>query len=230
MNATHQTTPAALSLKAVTRRFSAGNRVVTVLDGLDLELADGERLAVMGASGSGKSTLLNLAAGMDRPDAGRVALAGRELAAIGEPALTRFRARHVGLVFQDFNLIDSMTVRENIELPLWLNGLDTAGGTVPDLADTLDIADLLARMPGQLSGGEKQRVAIARALVHGPGLVLADEPTGSLDEATASRVLDLFDRVTAERGCAMVLVTHNPEAAAVCDRKLRLHGGRLQAS
>lgn len=230
MNATHHTTPAALSLRAVTRRFSAGSRVVSVLEDLDLELADGERVAVMGASGSGKSTLLNLAAGMDRPDAGRVTLAGRELAAIAEPALTRFRARHVGLVFQDFNLIDSMNVGENIELPLWLNGLDPDREEVGKLAATLDIAGLLERMPGQLSGGEKQRVAIARALVHRPGLVLADEPTGSLDEATAGRVLGLFDRVTAERGCAMVLVTHNPEAAAVCDRQLRLHGGRLQAS
>nr|WP_220338283.1 ABC transporter ATP-binding protein [Wenzhouxiangella sediminis] len=218
----------ALILGGVTRRFSAGDRIVPVLDKLDLEVRRGERVAVMGASGSGKSTLLNLAAGMDRPDEGSVAVLGESLAAIPEPGLTRFRARHVGLVFQDFNLIDSMNVRENIALPLWLNGIDSGSGAAEALAETLGVAELLERMPGQLSGGEKQRVAIARALVHGPELLLADEPTGSLDEAAAGRVLALFDRVTAERGCALVLVTHNPDAAAVCDRRFQLRGGRLQ--
>ena len=217
----------ALVLSGVTRRFGAGDRVVPVLDRLDLEVRRGERVAVMGASGSGKSTLLNLAAGMDRPDEGSVAVLGESLAAIPEPGLTRFRARNIGLVFQDFNLIDSLDVRENIALPLWLNGLDRDSGAAEALAETLGVASLLERMPGQLSGGEKQRVAIARALVHGPELLLADEPTGSLDEAAAGRVLALFDRVTAERGCALVLVTHNPEAAAVCNRRYQLRAGRL---
>lgn len=221
-----QTSPA-LSLRGVTRRFSAGKRKVNVLDGLDLQLARGERIAVMGASGSGKSTLLNLAAGMDQPEHGRVQVLGQDLDELPEPALTRFRARNIGLVFQDFNLIDSLSVRENIELPLWLNGLDDQA-PIRSLAETLDITPLLARMPGQLSGGEKQRVAIARALVHDPELLLADEPTGSLDETSAERVLALFDRITRERGCALILVTHNPEAAAVCDRQYRLRGGRLR--
>lgn len=228
MDESSQTAAPALILEGVSRGFRAGDRKVQVLAGLDLEVAAGERVAVMGASGSGKSTLLNLAAGMDRPDAGHMRLMGEALDGITEPALTRFRARHVGLVFQDFNLIDSMSVRENIALPLWLNGFDEDDPQAGELARTLGIGDLLDRLPDQLSGGEKQRVAIARALVHGPGLLLADEPTGSLDEASAERVLALFDRVTAERGCALVLVTHNPQAAEICDRRLQLRGGSLQ--
>ncbi len=222
----------ALALRGVTRRFSTGERVVTVLDSLNLEIATGERVAIMGASGSGKSTLLNLAAGMDRPDEGLVQVLGETLGDLAEPGLTRFRARNIGLVFQDFNLIDSLNVRENITLPLWLNGLqglDKDGEATGALTETLGITGLLERMPDQLSGGEKQRVAIARALIHGPELLLADEPTGSLDEATARRVLALFDRITAVQGCALVLVTHNPDAAAVCDRQLSLRGGRLHA-
>src|SRR5699024_9623839 len=184
-----------------------------------------------------KSTLLNLAAGMDRPDAGVVEVLGERLADLAEPGLTRFRARNIGLVFQDFNLIDSLNVRENLTLPLWLNGLEApAGGggsnvndRAGELTAILGISELLERMPDQLSGGEKQRVAIARALIHGPELLLADEPTGSLDEATAERVLALFDRITAAQGCALILVTHNPAAAAICDRGLSLRGGRLHA-
>ncbi|WP_376697386.1 ABC transporter ATP-binding protein [Wenzhouxiangella sp. EGI_FJ10305] len=230
MNQSSLSPAPALALEGVSRRFSDGERVVTVLEGLDFRVERGERVAVMGASGSGKSTLLNLAAGMDRPDEGRVRLLDEALDAIDEPELTRFRARHVGLVFQDFNLIDSLSVRENIALPLWLNGLDDMQADVDGLSETLGIAELMDRLPDQLSGGEKQRVAIARALVHRPEVLLADEPTGSLDEASAERVLALFDRVTAESGCALVLVTHNPQAAAVCDRQLQLRGGRLKQS
>lgn len=216
-----------LQLEAVDRRFGSGDRAVRVLEGLDLTVRAGERVAVMGASGSGKSTLLHLAAGMDRPDAGRVVLLGRALDTLGEPDLTRYRAESVGLVFQDFNLIDSLSARENIELPLWLTGRDRRRDVVEHLAERLGIAPLLDRRPAEMSGGEKQRIAIARAVVHRPGLLLADEPTGSLDEATASPVLELFDGAVRDSGCALVLVTHNPEAAAVCDRRLSLHGGRL---
>lgn len=217
----------ALLMRDVSRGFRVGQRTIEVLDQLSLTVNRGERVAIMGASGSGKSTLLNLAAGMDRPDHGRVEVLGTNLTELGEPALTRFRARHVSLVFQNFNLIDSLNVRENIALPLWLNRLDRSGDSILSLADTLGIADLLGRLPGELSGGERQRVAIARALVHQPALLLADEPTGSLDENTAGRILELFSTVTAERGCTMVMVTHNPRAAAICDRRLKLAGGRL---
>lgn len=217
----------ALRMERVERSFQAGRRHVRVLDGLELEVGRGERVAIMGASGSGKSTLLNLAAGMDRPDHGQVELMGQSLNALAEPALTRFRARQVGLVFQDFNLIDSLTVRENIALPLWLARVTPAPTAVAELTETLGITALLDQLPGQLSGGERQRVAIARALVHRPALLLADEPTGSLDEGTAARVLRLFDAITTDLDCALVLVTHNPEAAAICDRRLRLQGGKL---
>ena len=219
----------ALALTGLSRRFTSGAATVQVLDRLDLEVAPGERVAVMGASGSGKSTLLHLAAGMDRPDAGTVRVAGRDLAATPEPERTRFRAASIGLVFQDFNLIDSLTVAENIELPLWLNRRRTNRATISGLAEELGIAELLDRLPGEMSGGEQQRAAIARALVHEPQLLLADEPTGALDQATAGRVLELFDRVTRQRACALVLVTHNPDAAGICDRTLHLRQGRLQS-
>ncbi|HLR87282.1 MAG TPA: ABC transporter ATP-binding protein, partial [Wenzhouxiangella sp.] len=147
-------------MRDVSRGFRVGQRTIGVLDQLSLTVNRGERVAIMGASGSGKSTLLNLAAGMDRPDQGRVEVLGTNLARLGEPALTRFRARHVSLVFQNFNLIDSLSVRENIALPLWLNKLDRSGDSILSLADTLGIVELLGRLPGELSGGERQRVAI----------------------------------------------------------------------
>ncbi|MCC5864715.1 MAG: ABC transporter ATP-binding protein [Wenzhouxiangella sp.] len=218
-----------VEMRAVSRHFQTGSEQVSVLDALDLSLARGERLAVMGASGSGKTTLLHLIAGMDRPSSGRIRLAGADLTELGEPALTRWRARHIGLVFQDFNLIDSLSVADNMTLPLWLNGLPEDRARVDTLAETLGIAKLLERLPASLSGGEKQRVAIARALIHNPDLILADEPTGSLDQASAERVLELFDGVLESRGATLLLVTHNRDAAELCDRRLVLNKGRLQA-
>ena len=217
-----------LVLTGLSRRFVSGGETIRVLDGLDLEVSTGERVAVMGASGSGKSTLLHLAAGMDQPDDGQVHVAGQDLAGTPEPRRTRLRAAAIGLVFQDFNLIDSLTVAENIELPLWLNRLSGDGEALKRLTGELGIDGLLERLPGELSGGEQQRVAIARALIHQPRLLLADEPTGALDQVTAAGVLDLFDRVTAQRDCALVMVTHNPEAARICDRTLWLKQGRLE--
>ncbi len=219
----------ALALIGLSRRFTSGGATIQVLDRLELEVEPGERLAIMGASGSGKSTLLHLAAGMDHPDAGNVKVAGRDLADTPEPERTRFRAASIGLVFQDFNLIDSLTVAENIELPLWLNRRRANRAAITDLANELGIAELLDRLPSEMSGGEQQRAAIARALVHEPQLLLADEPTGALDQATAGSVLELFDRVTRQRSCALVMVTHNPDAADICDRTLFLRQGQLQS-
>lgn len=219
-------TETVLKISGLQRRFGSAHDV-QVLEKLNLDLAAGERVAVMGASGSGKTTLLHLAAGMDTPDAGEVLVGGRSLSALAEPERTRFRARFIGLVFQDFNLIDSLTVRENIELPLWLNGLRGQESRIGELAEELGIAKLLERLPEKLSGGEKQRVAIARALVHRPALLLADEPTGSLDQTTAEGVLKLFDRVTRQQNVTLLMVTHNDEAAALCDRILHLRHGRL---
>ena len=216
-----------LVLDNVSRRFRTGSETVGVLEGLTLTLERGQRLAIMGASGSGKTTLLHLAAGMDRPDSGRVELAGQDLARLPEPDITHLRARHVGLVFQDFNLLDSLSVRENIELPLWLNGLAIDRDRLNALVGLLGIEHLMARLPESLSGGEKQRVAIARALIHQPDLLLADEPTGSLDQSTAETVLELFDRVARETGATLLMVTHNREAADLYERTLHLRHGVL---
>ncbi len=198
-----------------------------LLNDLNLELHSGTRLAIMGQSGSGKTTLLHLASGMDQPDQGRVLVCGEVLSELPEPQRTHWRASQIGLVFQDFNLIDSLTVAENIEIPLWLCGHSNRQSRIGDLAKALEITPLLGRLPQALSGGEKQRVAIARALVHEPALLLADEPTGSLDEANAAVVLDLFSQVTKRLNCAVVLVTHDAKAAETCDRVLQLKGGQL---
>lgn len=216
-----------LELQGLVRHYGERSRRVRVLDGVDLEVRPGESVAVMGASGSGKSTLLHLAAGMDTPDEGRVRIAGADVQARAEPQRTRERARRVGLVFQDFNLIESLSVRENIELALWLSRRAVDGEHIAVLAAELGLAELLERRPDQLSGGQQQRVAIARALVHEPAVVLADEPTGSLDRVAGEQVLEvLFDAVRA-RNCGLVLVTHSDSAAAGCDRILALRDGRL---
>jgi putative ABC transport system ATP-binding protein len=220
---------ALLELRGVGRRYPSGQQWIKILDGLDLDLQRGERLAVMGASGSGKSTLLHLAAGMDRPDQGSIRLDGQPLDALREPALTRFRAERIGLVFQDFNLIDSLVVYDNIALVPWLIGQRTRRAAILQLCERLGIDRLLERFPAQLSGGEKQRVAIARALIHRPTLLLADEPTGSLDPDSAGRVLELFDEAVRAMDCAVLMVTHNEEAARRMDRTLFLRQGRLQA-
>lgn len=218
-----------LQLCQVSRRYGTqgGNPGAAILDQLDLVVAQGQRVAIMGASGAGKSTLLHLAAGMDQPDVGRVEVLGQVLSALPEPQRTHFRAQHIGLVFQDFNLIDSLSVSENIALPLWLTKQSISATRIAAMADTLGIGSLLQRLPETLSGGEKQRVAIARALIHEPALLLADEPTGSLDPATAERVMAWFDEITQQRGCTLLMVTHNAATAALCDRTLHLDKGRL---
>lgn len=198
-----------------------------LLDDLNLELSAKTRLAIMGQSGSGKTTLLHLASGMDQPDAGRVVVCGKALSEMPEPERTHWRAQHIGLVFQDFNLIDSLTVAENIEIPLWLCGLSNRQKRIQQLAEALEITALLGRLPQALSGGEKQRVAIARALVHEPALLLADEPTGSLDEVNATAVLNLFSDITHRLNCAVIVVTHDPKAAETCDVVMHLKGGKL---
>ncbi len=216
-----------LRLDGVCRHFQSGQDTVQVLDGVDLALDAGQRLAIKGASGSGKSTLLHLAAGMDRPDAGSIMLDDQDLGDLQEPALTRFRAQRIGLVFQDFNLIESLTVHDNIALVPWLVGRRPDARAIKGLGETLGISPLMNRFPAELSGGEKQRAAIARALIHEPSLILADEPTGSLDPDSAATVLDLFDQSVRALDCAVLMVTHNQAAADRMDRTLRLNHGRL---
>ena len=218
-----------LSIRQLCRNFREGERIHRVLDRLDAEISSGERVAVMGRSGSGKSTLLNLISGIDRADSGTVQVDGLELTALGEPARTLFRRAHIGFVYQFFNLIPTLDVAENVRLVLELNGVRGRAARERSLAALADVG-LRARAQSAidaLSGGEQQRVAIARALVHAPQLLLADEPTGNLDHATAQEVLPSLLALTRARGTTLVLVTHDEALAAAADRVLELREGRL---
>jgi putative ABC transport system ATP-binding protein len=216
-------------LAGVTRAFREGETERVVLRGVDAEIRRGEVVALHGRSGSGKSTLLHLIGGIDLPTAGDIEIAGVSLTRASERARTLFRRRHVGFVFQFFNLIPTLTVEENLLLPLELNGRGGEPGrrAVHALLDEVGLRDRAATFPERLSGGEQQRVAVARALVHDPDLVLADEPTGNLDLDTGRQVLQLLDRMTRRAGKTLVIVTHAAEVAGLADRVLRLHEGRL---
>jgi putative ABC transport system ATP-binding protein len=218
-----------LELTDLRKGYEEGGRAHVVLDGAGASIARGERVAILGPSGSGKSTLLNLISGIDRPDAGRVIIAGTELTALSEVERTRFRRRHIGFVFQFFNLLPTLTVLENLLLPLELKGdaTDAHHTRATALLERVGLAERAEALPDRLSGGEQQRVALARALVHDPEVVLADEPTGNLDEEMAASVADLLvDLVGGER-CTLVCVTHSRPLAARMDRVLRLQHGRL---
>jgi putative ABC transport system ATP-binding protein len=218
-----------LSVRRLCRSFREGERVHRVLEGLDADIGTGERVAVMGRSGSGKSTLLNLLSGIDRPDSGAVYVDGMELSALGEPARTLFRRAHIGFVYQFFNLIPTLDVAENVRLVLELNGVRGRAARERSLA-ALARVGLQGRAHSAidaLSGGEQQRVAIARALVHAPKLLLADEPTGNLDAATAQEVLPALLDLTRERGTTLVMATHDETLAGAADRVLELREGRV---
>jgi putative ABC transport system ATP-binding protein len=218
-----------ISVRRLCRSFREGERVHRVLEGLDADIGTGERVAVMGRSGSGKSTLLNLLSGIDRPDSGAVYVDGMELSALGEPARTLFRRAHIGFVYQFFNLIPTLDVAENVRLVLELNGVRGRAARERSLA-ALARVGLQGRAHSAidaLSGGEQQRVAIARALVHAPKLLLADEPTGNLDAATAQEVLPALLDLTRERGTTLVMATHDETLAGAADRVLELREGRV---
>ena len=206
-------------------------RGAALFEDVTLEVARGEWVAVVGESGSGKSTLLNIVAGLDRPDAGEVRLEGRALDFGDDDALALWRRRQVGFVFQAFHLLPYLDVARNVALPLALLGVatDERARRAGDALASVGLRDFGARRPGTLSGGEMQRTAIARALVHEPSLVLADEPTGNLDEANAEAVLECLAGAVKRAGAAALMVTHSPRAAARADRVLRLAGGRLRA-
>jgi putative ABC transport system ATP-binding protein len=192
--------------------------------------AEGEFVAILGKSGSGKSTLLNVISGIDRVDSGSVWLGGQNLTTLDDQQRTLFRRRKIGFIFQFFNLIPTLTVWENVVLPLELNGLTTPDDIrrAQGLLEAVELLDRRNTFPDCLSGGEQQRVAVARALAHGPALILADEPTGNLDEETGRRVMQLLDRLTRQSGKTMLLVTHSNDAAAYADRAMHLQAGRLE--
>jgi len=218
-----------LRLVDLCKRYQEGDQVRHVLENTNLSAARGEFLAILGKSGSGKTTLLNLVSGIDRVDCGDVFVDGVRLTGLNETQRTLFRREKIGFIFQFFNLIPTLTVWENISLPLELNGGVTARDLerANDLLRQVGLDGRQKTYPDRLSGGEQQRVAIARALVHNPSLVLADEPTGNLDEDTGRVILDLLDRLTRQAGKSMILVTHSPEAAAHADRIFSLREGQL---
>ncbi|MGD9868990.1 MAG: ABC transporter ATP-binding protein [Hyphomicrobiales bacterium] len=200
---------------------------VDILKGISLEIGDGEAVAVTGPSGSGKSTLLMVAAGLERPTSGRVTVAGEELTKLGEDALAELRAARIGIVFQSFHLLATMTALENIALPLeFLGRADAHEAAMRSLKD-VGLAGRATHFPAQLSGGEQQRVAIARALAGNPSILLADEPTGNLDSATGEGIIELLFEMQERRGATLMLITHDEALAARCGRVIRIHDGRI---
>ena len=220
----------ALEVRGLRKEYVEGDRPHVVLDGVEAAVRPGERVAILGPSGSGKSTLLNLICGIDLPDAGTVRVAGTDLTGLTEVERTLFRRRHVGFVFQFFNLLPTLTVLENLLLPVELKGAvgPAEKARAHDLLARVGLADRADSFPDRLSGGEQQRVAVARALVHEPALVLADEPTGNLDEDTGAVVADLLDDLVRSDGRTLVVVTHSRELARRMDRVLRMSHGRLE--
>jgi putative ABC transport system ATP-binding protein len=223
------TEPTFIRLVGLSKAYQEGERRRVVLDNASAEFGRGEFVALLGRSGSGKSTLLNLVSGIDRPDQGAIWVGDQELTALAERARTLFRRHQIGFIFQFFNLISTLTVMENVTLPLELGGssVKCARASAEPLLDAVGLLDRAATFPDRLSGGEQQRVAVARALIHDPVLVLADEPTGNLDEGTGRSVLALLDQLTRRSGKNLLMVTHSPESAAFADRVLHLHGGKL---
>jgi putative ABC transport system ATP-binding protein len=218
-----------LRLENLSKSFQEGGQKRVVLQNASLDLAQGEIATILGKSGSGKTTLLNLVSGIDRVDGGEIYVGGLCLTALKDQELTLFRRRQIGFIFQFFNLIPTLTVWENVVLSLELNGrLDATGKRYAEsMLAEVGLADRLKTFPDRLSGGEQQRVAIARALVHDPALVLADEPTGNLDEETGRQVLTLLDSLTRKSGKSLLMVTHSQEAASIADRVFRLREGKL---
>jgi putative ABC transport system ATP-binding protein len=218
-----------LRVRGLQKSYHDGEMEHAVLRDLDLEIAAGECVALLGRSGSGKSTLLNLLAGIDKPNRGEVLILGQSVSKLPEPALTLFRRRHIGFIYQFFNLIPTLTVAENLALPLELNQVNgrSKEERIRRLLDRVGLARRAGAFPDQLSGGEQQRVAIARALVHEPAVVLADEPTGNLDAHTGEQILSLLTDLFRTQGRTLILVTHSLAVSRIADRVLAIDEGRL---
>jgi len=220
-----------VKVENLTRVYRTGSTRQAVFDALTFSVDKGETVALLGASGSGKTTLLNLISGIDSPDKGRVLLDGVDVHALAEPARTLLRRRLIGFVFQFFNLIPTLKVGENVALPLELLGADDSAAQqrAADLLEAVGLGGLEQRYPETLSGGEQQRAAIARALAHQPALLLADEPTGNLDEDTSGRIIELLTGLARQQGTTLLLVTHSTHVARAADRVLRLSHGQVMA-
>ena len=221
-----------VDVQALSKSYTAGGRELPVLRDLDLAVETGEMVAVVGSSGVGKSTLLHLLGGLDRADGGRIRVGGTDVTALADDALVAFRHRHVGFVFQLHHLLPEFTARENAEMPLRIGRRPAAEtrSRAESLLREVGLGDRLSHRPGMLSGGEQQRVAVARALVMRPSLLLADEPTGDLDETTGGAIHRLLIEMHRAHGLTSIIATHNERLAAACDRVLRLAGGRLHAT
>jgi putative ABC transport system ATP-binding protein len=217
-----------IRLEGVSKTVPSGARALTILHPIDLEVPDGQCLAIVGPSGSGKSTLLGLIAGLDAPTAGRIVVDGVDITALDEDALATLRGRRIGFVFQFFHLIPSLTALENVMVPLEIAGAADAAARARTLVADVGLSDRIDHYPAQLSGGEQQRVAIARALANDPALVLADEPTGNLDSATGRHIIEILLDVNRRRRTTLVLVTHDSELARQADVVVRLRDGRIE--
>ena len=223
------TEPALVRIRGLSKQYQRGNEIVQVLQALDLDIARGDFLALMGPSGSGKSTLLNLIGGLDRPSSGTIEVDGQPIDALGEGELTRWRANNVGFVFQLYNLLPVLSAARNVELPLLLTPLSAAERSVRVAAalQLVRLTDRARHKPGELSGGQEQRVGIARAIVTDPALLLCDEPTGDLDRRSGDEILDLLVALNQQQGKTIIMVTHDPRAAARAHRTLHLEKGQL---
>jgi putative ABC transport system ATP-binding protein len=220
----------AIALSAVNLSLGREAARVHILKNITLNVAAGEAVGLVGPSGSGKSTLLMVIAGLERADSGSVTVAGQDVGRLGEDELARFRGRNVGIVFQSFHLIPTMTAIENVAVPLELAGAADAFARAEKELEAVGLADRLTHYPAELSGGEQQRVALARALAPHPAILVADEPTGNLDDVTGKQIVDLLFAGHAERGTTLVLVTHDATLAARCDRVVRLRSGYIEAA
>ena len=218
-----------VTVRGLNKSYLVGSQRIHVLRDLDLDVADGEMLAIVGASGVGKSTLLHLLGGLDRSDSGAVQVASADVTTMSDTALVEFRNRHVGFVFQFHHLLPEFDAAENVAMPMRIARIprEEAGRRAAELLTRVGLGERLVHRPGMLSGGEQQRVAVARALVMKPALLLADEPTGDLDENTGESLHQLLREMHAEHGLTSIIATHNPRLAAACDRVLRLEQGQL---
>jgi putative ABC transport system ATP-binding protein len=229
MNVDNRNANVAIHADKLKRTVSLGDRALTILDDVSLSVADGETLAIVGASGSGKTTLLGLLAGLDRPNAGSVSWHGVVINTLSEDALAKKRQGTVGFVFQSFQLLPALTALENVMLPLELAGSPDAQTRASEWLGRMGLADRIDHLPRQLSGGEQQRVAIARAFAASPSIVFADEPTGNLDTDTGNEIVDLMFNLNRDQKTTLILVTHDLELAARCNRQIRLARGKVIA-